>query len=426
VSHTGALAGEDDIADVFLAECGIARVHTLEGLIEGFPMVARVPALPRGAKRGAVAVVTTTAGGAATVVDPLSVRGVKVEQPSAETLARLKSSTGVDVAPARIVDMTLTGTQYDAMKAALGVLTSAPEFDMVVAVIGSSARFYPDLAVKPIIDSAGSQKPIAAFLVPEAPDALKRLSEAGVPNFHTPEACADAIAAALGRKVPRAVETRAGASHGKGRMLDELEAYALLDKLGVPHAPSIALDVCATKAPFLPFPYPVAVKALSAQIAHKSDVGGVILNVRDDAALLAAAKLIAQATKAPRVLVQPMTQGLGEVLIGYRVDADVGPLIMVAAGGVLAEIYRDRSLRLAPVDLATAHEMIGEVAALKVLAGYRGKPLGDLDALANALVALSQLAVMDGPALAEAEVNPLMVRTKGQGVVAVDALVRVG
>ena len=157
VSHTGALAGEDDIADVFLAECGIARVHTLEGLIEGFPMVARVPALPRGAKRGAVAVVTTTAGGAATVVDPLSVRGVKVEQPSAETLARLKACTGVDVAPARIVDMTLTGTQYDAMKAALGVLTSAPEFDMVVAVIGSSARFYPDLAVKPIIDSAGSK-----------------------------------------------------------------------------------------------------------------------------------------------------------------------------------------------------------------------------------------------------------------------------
>ncbi len=112
------------------------------------------------------------------------------------------------------------------------------------------------------------------------------------------------------------------------------------------------------------------------------------------------------------------------MLIGYRVDPDVGPLVMVAAGGVLAEIYRDRSLRLAPVDLATAHEMIGEVAALKALAGYRGKPPGDLDALANALVALSQLAVMDGPAVAEAEVNPLMVRAKGQGVVAVDALVK--
>ena len=434
VSHTGALAGEDDIADVFLAECGIARVHTLEGLIEGFPMVARVPALPRGGKRGAVAVVTTTAGGAATVVDPLSVRGVKVEQPSADTLARLKSATGVDVAPARIVDMTLTGTQYDAMKAALGVLTSAPEFDLVVAVIGSSARFYPDLAVKPIVDSAGSRKPIAAFLVPEAPDALKRLSEAGVPNFHTPEACADAIAAALGRREPRPIANphpnpppfREREKESEGRMLDELEGYALLEKLGVPHAPGVALEAGVARAPSLPFPYPVTVKALSAEIAHKSDVGGVILNVRDNAALLAAIKQIAKAAKVPRVLVQPMTTGLGEVLIGYRVDPDVGPLVMVAAGGVLAEIYRDRSLRLAPVDLATAHEMVGEVAALKALAGYRGKPKGDLDALANALVALSKLAVLDGPAVAEAEVNPLMVRTKGQGVVAVDALVRMG
>ena len=207
-------------------------------------------------------------------------------------------------------------------------------------------------------------------------------------------------------------------------MLDELEAYALLDKLGVPHAPSVALQANAAKVPTLPFPYPVAVKALSAEIAHKSDVGGVILNVRDDAALLAAIKQIMQAAKVPRVLVQPMTTGLGEVLIGYRVDPDVGPLVMVAAGGVLAEIYRDRSLRLAPVDLATAHEMVGEVAALKALAGYRGKPKGDLDALANALVALSKLAVLGDPAVAEAEVNPLMVRAKGQGVVAVDALVK--
>ena len=103
---------------------------------------------------------------------------------------------------------------------------------------------------------------------------------------------------------------------------------------------------------------------------------------------------IKQATNVGRVLVQPMVAGLGEVLIGYRVDPDVGPLVMLAAGGILAEIHRDRSLRLAPVDLAEAKAMIGEVAALKALAGYRGKPPGDLDALAQALVALSRLAVM--------------------------------
>ena len=128
-------------------------------------------------------------------------------------------------------------------------------------------------------------------------------------------------------------------------------------------------------------------------------------------------------TKAERVLVQPMVTGLGEVLIGYRNDADVGPLVMLAAGGVLAEIHRDRSIRLAPVDLAEAQAMIGEVAALKALAGYRGRQPGDLDALAHALVSLSRLALED-VAVAEAEVNPLIVKAKGEGVIAVDALVR--
>ncbi len=424
VSHTGALAGEDDIAGTFLAECGIARVDTLEGLIEGFPLLARMPKPARNVERMSVAVVTTTAGGATMVVDPLSVRGISVTQPSSETLARIKSRTGIDVTPARIVDLTLAGAQYDSMKGALDVLTSAPEFDMVVVVVGSSARFYPDLAVKPIIDSAGAQKPIAAFLVPDAPDALRRLSAAGVPNFHTPEACADAVAAALKRRMPRSLPSDPLPNPRRwssgGRMLDEMEAYALLDRLGVPRAACVALDTSATSAPTLPFPYPVAVKALSAKIAHKSDVGGVILNVRDGAGVLAAAQTIKQKTGADRVLVQPMTSGIGEVLIGYRVDRDVGPLVMLAAGGILAEIHRDRSLRLAPIELADAHEMIGEVASLKALTGYRGRPVGDLDAVAHALVALSRLA--NDPTIAEAEINPLVVLSKG--AVAVDALVK--
>ncbi len=128
------------------------------------------------------------------------------------------------------------------------------------------------------------------------------------------------------------------------------------------------------------------------------------------------------AARADRVLVQPMLSGLGEVLVGYRVDRDVGPLVLAAAGGVLTEIARDRSLRLAPVDLDTAREMIAEVRGLVPLAGYRGKPKGDLDALAQTIVALSQLA--DDPTVAEAEINPLIVQPAGQGVVAVDALVK--
>jgi acetate---CoA ligase (ADP-forming) len=425
VTHTGALAGEDDVASAFLADCGIARVESLEGLIEALPLVRRTPIRPVGARPPRVAVLTTTAGGAIMVVDPLAMRGVEIAQPSAETYRRF-AEKNIDVTPARIVDLTIAGTRYDVMKAALDILTTAPEFDMVLAVVGSSARFHPDLAVRPIIDSAGAAMPIVAFLVPEAPEALAMLSAAGIPSFRTPEACADAIAAALARREPTpAVVAPRG---GDGRVLDELEAYALLDRLSIPRAPAVALDAALTQTPALPFPYPVVMKVLSADIAHKTEAGGVALNVPDGNALIAAIRQMREivrqrtGTTPDRVLVAPMISGIGEALIGYRVDREVGPLIMVAVGGIHTEIYRDRSLRLAPVDFAIAQAMIGEVKAFATLKGFRGKPPGDLEALARAIVALSQLALQNNPAIAEAEVNPLIVRT--DGVVAVDALVR--
>jgi acyl-CoA synthetase (NDP forming) len=428
VSHTGALAGEDDVADQFLKSCGIARVDTLEGLIEGLPLLSRVPVAARGGRKR-VGVVTTTAGGATMVVDPLASRGVTIEPASAATLARL-AAAGVEVKPARLVDLTIAGARYPTMKAALDILTTAPEFDLVLAVIGSSARSQPETTVRPIIDSAGAARPLAAFLVPDAPQALAMLSSAGVPNFRTPEACADAIAAALSRQPPRQLPARTAVpAASSGPMLDELAAAALLDRLGIARAPSVALEAGIARAPTLPFAYPVAVKVLCAEIAHKTDVGGVALGVADGDALLAAIRKIAAAVaertpgaRVTRVLVQPMVSGLGEVLLGYRVDRDVGALIMVAAGGVLTEIARDRSLRLAPIDLATAREMIAEVRSLTALAGYRGRSAGDLDALAHAIVALSRLA--DDASIAEAEINPLIVRPAGEGVVAVDALVK--
>jgi acyl-CoA synthetase (NDP forming) len=420
LTHTGALAGEDDVADAFLRDCGIARVESLSALIEGLPLLRRVPPRrERGTPR--VAVITTTAGGAAMVVDPLASRGVEVAPPSEETYARFDAA-GIKVSRSRLIDLTLVGTRYEVMKPALDILTTAPEFDLVVTVVGSSARFYPDLAVRPIIDSAGAEKPIASFLVPEAPQARAELGKAGVANFYTPEACADAVAAALSRRPPRPLLSArvSTAASGAGRLLDEREAYGVLDRLGVPRAPSVALDIDAAP-PSLPFAYPVVVKVLAAEISHKSDVGGVALGIIDAAALATAmAAMHARLPRARRVLVQPMIPGVGEVLVGYRADPDAGPLVLLAAGGIFTEIYRDRSLRLAPVDAATASEMIAEVRALKALAGYRGKPAGDLDALAQAVVALSQLAC--DPSVIEAEVNPLIVRT--DGVVAVDAVVR--
>jgi len=500
-THTGALAGEDDAADAFLRDCGIARVETLSALIEGLPLLARIPA-ERRRRAPRVSVVTTTAGGAATVVDALASRGVEAAPPSAATQIRLAAG-GIKAAPARVIDLTLAGVRYDVMKTALDVLATAPEFDLVIVVVGSSARFYPQLAVQPIIDAAcagsgttfsgargsdvardDNRTPVAVFLVPEAPQARIALGKAGIANFYTPEACADAVAAALARRPPRVLpslssplagdvgersdqecssdgmaqaapaprpspasgasgggctsalssgalphliaaplgreETKAG-SIGSESALDELEAYALLDRLGIPRAPSLAVDIGDT-LPELPFPYPVAVKALSNEIAHKSDVGGVALGLADAAALTAAVSAMRERLpKLCRVLVQPMIAAVGEALIGYRVDRDVGPLIMLAAGGIFAEIYRERSLRLAPIDFDTARDMIAEIRAFKMLTGYRGRPTGDLAALAAAAVALSRLAAE--PAVAEAEINPLRVCV--QGVVAVDALARI-
>jgi acyl-CoA synthetase (NDP forming) len=428
LSHTGALAGEDDLAAAFLADCGIARVFNFETLIETLPLLQRLPARPAGARTKRVGVVTTTGGGAAMVVDELAMRGIDVVKPSDETFARL-TAAGVSANHERIIDLTLAGTRYDIMKAALETMLAAPEFDVVVAVIGSSARFQPDLAVKPVIDSASSAKPLVTFLVPEAPQALAMLADADIPNFRTPESCADAISAALLRRLPTAMPKPRDFTVLATKQLDEIAAYKLLAKHGIKHAPAVAVAIDAEDIA-LPFGYPVAIKLLSDEIAHKTEVGGVVLNVADAAQLQAAIHNIAGNVRTHRpdakvshVLVQPMTSGLGEMLLGYRVDAEAGPIVLLAAGGIFTEIYRDRSIRLAPVTLDTAHEMISELAITRVFRGFRNKPQGDLKALAQVIVAMSQLAVDEDVVVVDAEINPLIINTVGQGVVAVDALV---
>lgn len=427
-THTGAIAGEDDIADAFFKDLGIARVGILEALLETFPLARRIP-LESAPKR--VGVVTTTGGGAAMAVDQLGVRDVVVEPPSAQTLALLDQA-GLPCTPGRVLDLTLAGTKYETMKAALDILLAAPEFDLVLAVVGSSARFQPHLAVKPIIECARHAKPLAAMLVPDAPEALASLTAAGVPCFRTPEACADAIAAVFARRQPGPpAQALPADTPDQVRTLSEAQAYGILDQIGVPHAPAALrrFDDTGTPAP-LPFGFPVVAKVCSAEIPHKTEVGGVLLNLQDEQALAAAMTTLRQHLddKAPgvacdEVLVQPMQKGLGEVLVGYRVDPEAGPIVMLAAGGIWAEIAKDRSIRLAPVTVETAREMVTEVNALKPLTGLRGKPRGDLEALARTVSALSQLALQPALRVVEAEVNPLLILPEGQGVTAVDALI---
>lgn len=176
-------------------------------------------------------------------------------------------------------------------------------------------------------------------------------------------------------------------------------------------------------------PGPFAVKLLSADVPHKTDAGMVRLDVTKEAAPAVAKALLDEArarfpaARIEGVLVQQMERGLAEVIVGFRRDPEIGPVVVLGMGGVAAELTKSITVRVAPVTLDTALEMISEVRELGLLQGFRNLPRGDCAALAAAIRAVSLLAQLTGRTVSEAEVNPLIVKAQGEGVVAVDALV---
>jgi acyl-CoA synthetase (NDP forming) len=320
------------------------------------------------------------------------------------------------------------------MLAVLEAFVSSREFSVVVVTVGSSAQFRPGNAVQPIIDVDKSQTPMAAFMVPEANQALRSLGAAGIAGFRTAESCAEAVRALLERKAPRTRPASVPVALPAGLLpgaQDENGSLAIMAGLGIATVETTVLAPGAKVPDGLS--YPVAAKILSADVPHKTEAGGVVLNIADAAALGAAITRIRSsvAEKHPDaeiegISVQPMTRGLAEALIGFTRDAEVGPVVTLAVGGIMAEIHADAAVRLAPVDRADALEMIAEVKGLAPVHGYRGLPKGDLDALADAIVALSRLAACENATVLEAEINPLIVRGEGEGVIAVDGLVVLG
>lgn len=426
-SHTGAMTGSDDTADTFFRAHGMLRVDLLETLFE-------LPALILGKKPGArhrVAAMTTTGGGAATVVDRLGTLGVEVVPPTDEVVARLARKK-IGITRARLTDLTLAGAKKEIYSAMLNELLASDHCDLVLAVVGSSAQFQPHIAIDPILETKRGEKPLAVFCAPQADASLALLSEAGIAGFRTPEACADAIRAWRDWRaplpVPAADAGRVASARtllgGKPR-LNEHEACRVFGKLGVPAAPSERITAPEQE---VKIEFPVVAKILSPDITHKTDAGGVAIGIatpdelkRAAAAILQRVRVKHPAAKINGVLVQRMEKGLAEVILGYKRDPQVGPVVVLGVGGVLAEIYRDFALRLAPVTEEEAGRMIEEVKGLAVIRGYRGLPRGDTAALARAVSAFSQLAHLE-PRVAEAEVNPLIVKPEGEGVVAVDGL----
>jgi acyl-CoA synthetase (NDP forming) len=432
-SHTGALASSDAVLGTFLAHHGIAEVNMFDSLIESSRLfVARqAPAIQ---SRASVAVVTTTGGGGAMIVDNLSFLGLDIARIPKSVTERMLAQ-GVTQESERMLDLTMAGAKPDIVRGVINDLMADAAIDAVIMVVGSSARFHPDIAVDPLMEISAAKKPFAVYLVPDAEVSLHRLARAGVPVFRTPETCADAIHSLLRWRspTPPTPPTRVKIS------LDDLvkdrwapgglEALAVFSGLRIPVADGgIARNPDDAESIAARIGYPVALKIASVDIAHKSESGGVCLNITD-AKMLARAHAslmqdVAAAAPGARIdgaLVQKMEQGLAEVLVGYQRDPVAGPIVMLGLGGVLAELYRDTSTRMAPVAPQDARQMIDEVIGLAPVRGYRNLPRGDLSALTQVVCAVSTLAFEER--ILEAEINPLIVKAEGEGVIAVDGLI---
>jgi acyl-CoA synthetase (NDP forming) len=434
-SHTGAIAGNDAAMDAYFRAHSVIRVNMLEALFEIAPLAARYAHLRPQAWRDSparVAVITTTGGGAATVVDNLGLRGVVAVAPPAPFISHM-ASRGLNIRQTPVIDLTLAASseQYQDL---LTEIMQTDWCDAVLCIAGSSAQFHPQYAVQPILNAVatthGSSKPLVAFLSPEAQASLQLLQKNAIAAFRTPESCADALAAffvPLGQSQPAQLPTVTlpDGCPASGN-LSEPEAMSVFGALGIdvvssamvqPHAPEHSID------------YPVVLKVVSRDILHKTEAGGVKVGIDSDESLAAALNAMADQVKVhcPQAaidgyMVQKMEGRLIELMLGYRHDPLVGPTVMLGAGGITAELKPDFSLRLAPVSEQVAWQMIHEVKHTQLIRGYRQLPEGDCQALARAIVAISRLALIDSQPVTEAEINPLFVRK--DGVVAVDAVVR--
>ncbi len=437
-THTGALAGDDRIAEAFFRAHGILRVDVFEALFETAQLVLghRPPA---GRRVGAV---TVSGGAAAMVADRLGVAGIELVPPPARVVENL-AARRVRIRPTPMIDLPMGRADGGAYAAVLDALLASDHCDLVLAVQGSNATFTPESVRDRVLAARRGAKPLAVFVGPRAERALLLLQEHGVAGFRTPESCAAAIQAYVDWRAPQAPAPvppdlarilRAALEAAGGGWLNEHEASKLLAAVGIACAPACVVQSGADR---VDLPFPVAAKLLSADIAHKTDVDGVVLDISDTAALARAIDAILSSARALRpqaridgVLVQTMQRGLSEAIVGFRRDPQVGPVVLVGAGGIAAEFGGTPAIRLAPVDIVTAAEMIGELPGLSLLRGYRNRPAGDLDALARPTGDLDALAhtihrlslLACNESVLEAEINPLIVRS--DGVVAADALVR--
>ena len=433
-SHTGAIAGSDEAFNAFIKYNGMSRVQIFETLIE-VPNLFKNKVIAKGKRIG---IATTTGGGGAMVVESISSSDIEVINPG-PSMSSLMKQYNIPYNDNKLVDLTIAGAKPEIVNDVIKEFMENKNCDLVVMVVGSSAKFRPDQAIEPLLKWAKNSKPLVVYVAPDAPEALQLLNKNGIASFRTPESCAEGIKAYLNNKSPKIIDNnyeqinfnkiKTILKSVKYKNLTEFEALKVFDIIGIKTVRSkIVSNILKSRELTMEFGFPLVMKILSSQIQHKTDTGGVELNITSEADLKNRHKKLCKVFDKLEVenpdrefLLQKMETGISEIILGYRVDELVGPIVVIGSGGVLSEIYDDKSVRIAPVDFKEAKKMINEVKSLVTITGYRGLPRADINILAKAIVDMSQLASIE--AIKEAEINPVLIKEGQEGIVAVDGLI---
>ncbi len=445
LTHTGALAGSDAVHDAVFQKYGIARVDDLEELVEtGVALSALRGRRPRGPRAGVI----TLSGGQIGLVGDLAA-GTDLEFPP-------WSETTADALRGHLPPYAEVGNPLDAWGSGRieetypGCMQAAAQeqtvdlllvsLDIPPGIPQAQVDQFQIVARAAVEVGQASRRPVfvlsnlAGGLEPALRGTLER---GGIPVLQGTRAGLRAVHHAVGHgRQPAATAHGAkrggevlGASDG---VLDEHTAKKLLQAYDIPSPRErLCRDLEEVLAAAEELGYPVVLKAVAAELAHKTEAGAVSLDLRDALALRSAYDEMQEriAGQAPKLalrgmLVQEMVRGaVAETVVGVTRDPDFGPVVVFGSGGTWVELLGDRSVALPPLAPAEAEEMVRRTVAGRLLAGFRGRPRGDVAALVNALCSVGELAAHWGERIEGLDINPLLVLPEGQGVRAVDALV---
>jgi acetyltransferase len=447
-SHTGALAGTESAFNAAFRRAGVIRAETTEELFDWARALAWCP-LPGGRQ---VAVLTNAGGPGVTAADSLEAAGMCLANLSETTRAALREILPPAASLHNPVDM-LAAASPQQYASSLQILLADPAVHSVMVILppppmhtaGGIAK-----AIIPVIYTA--EKPVVVALMGERliQEAVEHFRAAHVPEYRFPERAAQALAVLAQRSEylaangaiaaeasrPDGTDQRAArqvlANCASDGWLSQEQAFALLETYGIPsNRPHLARTPTEAAALAARLGYPVALKVASLDIAHKSEAGGVLLDLRDAPAVqigfeqvLASCRSVTPGAIIDGVYIQRMAVDGQEVIVGAIQDPQFGPLVMFGSGGVEVEGLKDVQFALAPLGEEEAISLLGKTWAGQKLRGFRHLPTADRQAATQVVLRLAQL-VADFPELAEIEINPLRVMQAGQGVLAVDVRARV-